>query len=484
MRASIGSSNVSEGAPASRLGADYLHEPYHVVQFYDSDSFLVETVRDFIADGLRKGEDAVVVATRQHREAIELALSRSGINLEEARAEGRYRSLDAASTLAGLVVGGAVDEGLFEKGMGELIAASAGEARPVRLFGEMVTLLWNAGNVAGAIHLEDLWCSLLEAHPIALMCAYPMHAFSREGDGERFNEICARHSRVLPTESYGQHDRQSEQLLAVARMQQRIAQDETERTGMALERMQLEEAIKRLKELDTLRNDFVSMVVHDIRTPNAVVGAFLEILRKDWGTLDDERIDDLLARALANTEHVSRLVDDIMTASRIESGDFNYDLKPLDVTEIVYRAVGAARAANEAMRFEVSLPDGLPPALGDEARQLQILHNLLSNAAKFSASTSCVNIAVRREGYHLRIDVQDEGLGISAADQCKLFTRFSRIESRVHPKTKGTGLGLYITKALVEGQGGTVSVTSEPGVGSTFSYTVPAVRRRYVKRRN
>ena len=482
MRGSLGSSNVSEGAPASPLDADYIPEPYHIVHFYDSDSYLAETVRDFIADGLNKGEDAVVIATRQHRDDIELALSRTGINVEEARAEGRYQSFDVASTLAGLMVDGAVDEGLFETEMGGLIAGSAGEAPPVRLFGEIVTHLWNEGNVAGAIHLEDLWCSLLKVQPVALMCAYPMHAFSREGDAERFNEICSRHSRVLPTESYKQHDQQSEQLLAVAQLQQRISEDETERTGMALERMQLEDALKRLKELDRLRNDFVSMVVHDIRTPNAVVGAFLEILRKDWGTLDDERIDDLLARALANTDHVSRLVDDIMTASRIESGDFAYDLKPLDVTEIIYRAVGAARAANETMRFEVFLPDGLPPALGDEARQLQILHNLLSNAAKFSASTSCVSIAVRREGYHLRIDVQDEGLGISKADQAKLFTRFSRIESRVNPTTKGTGLGLYITKALVEGQGGTVSVTSEPGVGSTFSYTVPAVRSRHVNR--
>jgi len=226
----------------------------------------------------------------------------------------------------------------------------------------------------------------------------------------------------------------------------------------------------------------VAMVVHDIRTPNAVVGAFLEILRKDWETLDHERIVDLLTRAISNTAHVTRLVDDILTASRLESGDFSYDLKPFDIAEIIYRAVGSARAANDSMRFEVSVPDGLPPALGDGARQLQILQNLLSNAAKFSASTSSVSIAVRREGYHLRIDVEDEGLGVSNADQARLFNRFSRIESRIEPKTKGTGLGLYITKALVEGQGGTISVTSEPGVGSTFSYTVPTVRRRAADR--
>ena len=156
-------------------------------------------------------------------------------------------------------------------------------------------------------------------------------------------------------------DRPEDQLLAVARLQQRISADETERTGMKLEQMKLEDALERLKELDRLRNDFVAMVVHDIRTPNAVVGAFLEILRKDWETLDHERIVDLLTRAIANTGHVTRLVDDILTASRLESGDFSYDLKPFDIAEIIYRAVGSARAANDSMRFEVSVPDGLPP---------------------------------------------------------------------------------------------------------------------------
>ena len=157
-------------------------------------------------------------------------------------------------------------------------------------------------------------------------------------------------------------------------------------------------------------------------------------------------------------------------------------MRPLDVAEIIYRAVGSARAADDAMRFEVFVPNRLPRALGDEARQLQILTNLLSNAAKFSARTSCVTVSALREGHHLRIDVRDEGLGISRADQARVFSRFSRIESRIEPKPKGTGLGLYITKALVEGQGGSISVTSELGVGSTFSYTLPVARRRSADR--
>jgi len=472
-----GSFSVSGEALASSPDATGRHERDHFVQFYDSDSYLTESVCDFIGTGLRNGEEAVVIATRPHRENLEIALSKKGLDLIAARIEGRYLTLDAAATLSEFMVDGDIDFALLDKTIRDSVARPVGGERGLRIYGEMVALLWERGDVAAAIRLEDYWNSLLDAQPVTLMCGYPMRSFSRDSDTEPFNAVCDRHSSVLPTESFlldGPNDR----LLAVARLQQRISADETEQTGMKLEQMKLEDALARLKELDRLRNDFVAMVVHDIRTPNAVIAAFLDILRKDWDTLDSERIEELLDRAIANSTHVTRLVDDILTASRIESGDFTYDVRPFDLAEIIYRAVGTARAVNDAMRFEVSVPDGIPRALGDEARQLQILTNLLSNAAKFSARTSCVAVTARREGHHLRIDVRDEGLGISKVDQAKLFTRFSRIESRIEPKIKGTGLGLYITKALVEGQGGTISVTSEPGVGSTFRYTVPVVRRR------
>jgi len=478
MRASLGSSNVSEEALASPPDASHTHPHDHFVQFYDSNSYLTESVRDFVVEGLRNGEDTAVVATQAHRGQLEVALEEVGVDVRAARSEGRYRSFDAAATLSEFMVDGDPDPALFDKWIGDMIPQAPEDGRALRVFGEMVALLWDEGNVLAAIRLEEFWNSILEARPLALMCACPMRSFSRDGDTERFNEVCDRHSRVLPTESYAQLDQPNDRLLAVAQLQQRVSADETERRGMKLEHMQLADALERLKELDRLRNDFVAMVVHDIRTPNAVIGVFLEILRRDWGTLDDERIRDLLTWAIANTAHVTRLVDDILTVSRIESGDFGYDMKPFDIAEIVYRAVGAARGDNDKLRFEVSVHDGLPAALGDEARQLQILNNLLSNAAKFSAEMSTVAVAVRREGHHLRIDVRDEGLGITKADQVKLFKRFSRVESRNDPKIKGTGLGLYITKALVEGQGGSISVTSELGAGSTFSYTVPAANRR------
>ncbi len=460
------------------LDAGNTPEQDHFVLFYDSDSYLTESMRHFVVGGLRNGENTVVVATKAHREQLEIALEEAGIDVCAARSEGRYLPSDAAATLSEFMVGGDLDPALFDKTIGQVIPHASKGGRSLRVFGEMVALLWDEGNILAAIRLEELWNSIMEAQPFALMCAYPMSCFSRAGDTEQFNEVCDRHDRVLPTEGYAQLDQEDDRLLAVARLQQRVSADETERRGMKLEHIQLADALARLKELDRLRNDFVAMVVHDIRTPNAVIGAFLDILRKDWDTLDAERIRDLLTRAIANTAHVTRLVDDILTVSRIESGDFSYDLKPFDIAEIVYRAVGASRDANDTLRFEVSIPQRLPPALGDEARQLQILNNLLSNAAKFSAKMSTVTVAVCREGHHLRIDVRDEGLGISKVDQAKLFQRFSRIESRNDLKIKGTGLGLYITKALVEGQGGSISATSERGEGSTFSYTIPAANRR------
>jgi signal transduction histidine kinase len=124
-------------------------------------------------------------------------------------------------------------------------------------------------------------------------------------------------------------------------------------------------------------------------------------------------------------------------------------------------------------RFRVVAEPDLPPGLADENRQLQILQNLLTNAAKFSAADSTVEITIRRDGDEIVVHVRDDGIGIAADGLTRLFRPFARLLPREGAASKGTGLGLYIAKALVEGQGGQLWVDSEEGRGSTFSYTVP-----------
>ena len=447
----------------------------HLVQLYESDGYLVRTVHDFIAAGWAAGEPALLIATKDHARALDEALELAGTEPQEARRSGRLVVLDAADTLARFMVNGQPDRVQFFQVVGDAIEAARNDG-PLRAFGEMVAVLWAEGNVTGAIALERLWNELLVDLPVTLLCAYPMSGFNTGVGIDSFLAVCDEHTNVIPAESYSDLPSATDRLKNVAALQQQVGASLREHDQLRDKQAQLEAALSKLEELDRIRNDFVAMVVHDIRTPNAIVRHFLELLRSNWGQLDEDKIDDLLERSIANTNHVGHLVDDMLTVARLESGEFSFDIGPFDIAEVVYRAVGAARG-DGTRRIEVSIPDGLPEAQGDQTRQIQILNNLLSNALKFSSADSTVMVTARPERDAVRVSVIDQGIGIPAHEHDKLFQRFARVGAA---KTPGTGLGLYITKALVEGQGGEISFQSEPDVGSTFSYTVPVARPRPV----
>lgn len=471
MASKIGQRVAAAGTPP-RVPAD--RECAHIVQFYESDDFLIGSVRDFLHPALQAGEAAVLISTPEHLAGFEETVSGLGPELDAARAEGRFISLDAEQTLASFMVDGNPDRDRFFSVVGAVLDRASDGGRTVRAFGEMVALLWERGAVPAAIRLEELWNEIAQTRPFTLLCAYPVGASADPASADRFAEVCERHTNVVPAESYTGLPEEI-RLQHVSLLQQRTASERNRREDLERSQRELEDALQKLKDLDRMRNEFVAMVVHDIRTPNAVVTGFLSLLRENWAQLPRERIDELLSRAMESTSHISGLVADMLTAARIDSGEFTFKLAPFDLAEVVYRTVGPTRDTNPEMSFEVSLAPDLPRAFGDIDRQQRILNNLLSNAVKFSPAGTTVTITVARRGEELTVSVADEGPGISSTDQKKLFRRFSRLEGRSH--AKGTGLGLFISKALVEGQGGTISVDSARGRGSTFMYTVPIADR-------
>ncbi|MGH3813135.1 MAG: MEDS domain-containing protein [Pseudonocardiaceae bacterium] len=169
----------------------------HFVGFYETEAFLVDSVRDFLAPGLVTGDAAIVVATDAHRNSFDRALMEAGIELAQAHRCGRYIALDASETLAKFMVDGMPDAARFRAVIGQLVSRAAESARDVRIYGEMVAVLWDQGNVAAAIALEDLWNDLAARHPFSLFCAYPMRAFDTDANAEGFRRICRQHSRVL-----------------------------------------------------------------------------------------------------------------------------------------------------------------------------------------------------------------------------------------------------------------------------------------------
>jgi signal transduction histidine kinase len=257
--------------------------------------------------------------------------------------------------------------------------------------------------------------------------------------------------------------------------------DITWRANLAVEQ---EDAIERLHEIDALKNDFVAMVSHDLRSPMATIAGFADTLRTNWDSFEDERKMEILDRISRNTNHLAKLVENVLQVAQIESGRFKYDIKPFDFRSLVERTVDENRRMNPHRRHDDSsleerqilmrIEDELPEAKGDELRQWQILSNLLSNAIKFSPVEEKVEIDVTHEGEEILVAISDHGLGIDEADMTKLFKKFSRLEQASGKRILGTGLGLYICKNMIEAQGGRIWVESEPGEGTTFFYTVPA----------
>jgi len=200
----------------------------HFVQFYDSDSFLMDSVSGFVAAGLRLRESAIVIATPEHRQELDRLLRLQGFDPDQERAANRLLTLDAAETLAKFMEGGKPDPRLFKQVIGGGFARVGDQGLAIRAFGEMVAILFQEGNSDGAIRLEELWNDLAQEHAFALFCAYPMGGFAGETHGHPFTHICKAHSRVIPSESYTGSASNDDRLRTISMLQQKAAALEAE----------------------------------------------------------------------------------------------------------------------------------------------------------------------------------------------------------------------------------------------------------------
>lgn len=200
----------------------------HFVQFYEDDTFLVRSVSAFIGSGLRAGKGAIVIATPTHRAALEEHLQAQGFDTDTLCGRGHYVRLDAAATLAKFMVAELPDEDLFMNVVGGVVAQVAQRHANIHAFGEMVALLWAAGNAAAAVRLEELWNELGKRHAFALFCAYPMQGFHGEANGRPLAHICKTHTRVIPAESYSAQSNVDMRLLTITSLQQKAASLEAE----------------------------------------------------------------------------------------------------------------------------------------------------------------------------------------------------------------------------------------------------------------
>jgi two-component system phosphate regulon sensor histidine kinase PhoR len=230
--------------------------------------------------------------------------------------------------------------------------------------------------------------------------------------------------------------------------------------------------VTELRRLETMRRDFVANVSHELRTPLSVIRANAETLL-GGGLADTTRAQGFVEALHRNAERLSALLSDLLDLSRIESGLFHLELKPVSVHEAVRQAVEImgprAEARTQALTLEA--PAGLI-ALADEKALVQILLNLLDNAIKYTPEGGCLVIRAAPAGEHVRVEVLDDGPGIEPQHRERVFERFYRVDKGRSREMGGTGLGLSIVKNLVEALGGQVGVSANPPGGACFWFTL------------
>jgi Na+/proline symporter/nitrogen-specific signal transduction histidine kinase len=238
---------------------------------------------------------------------------------------------------------------------------------------------------------------------------------------------------------------------------------------------ELRQANERLTELDRLKDDFVSTITHELRTPLTSIRAFTQILLENPQVELDQR-RKFLGIITKETERLTRLINQVLDLSRIESGKAEWHESAVDMREVVADTVtGMSQVFEEReIKVDTRVPERLRPVKADVDRMIQVMLNLLSNAAKFcEPGRGRIEIAVSEEPGALRIDVRDNGPGIEPADQAVIFDKFRQAGDALTGKPHGSGLGLHISRQIVEHFGGRMWVQSAPGQGACFSFTLP-----------
>ncbi len=255
------------------------------------------------------------------------------------------------------------------------------------------------------------------------------------------------------------------------------------RRGEYLGRLYVFHDVTHEREVDRMKTEFVSMVSHELRTPLTSIKGYVDLLAAgEVGEVTPEQ-REFLDIVKTNADRLVELINELLDISRIEAGRIELRRKALDINAVIRQVADTMRPQIKAkeQHLTLDLTDETPPVWGDADRVIQILTNLLSNAYKYTPTGGNVTITARARGDYARVEVQDSGIGLTPDDQAKLFTKFFRAKNRATQEAGGTGLGLAITRSLVELHGGEITVRSEPGRGSTFSFTLPLARQAIEK---
>jgi signal transduction histidine kinase len=254
----------------------------------------------------------------------------------------------------------------------------------------------------------------------------------------------------------------------------RLAEFVAWHVGQLLENRRMARRIASLeaaRELARMQDEFVSTVSHELRTPLGFIKGYTTTLLRQDAEWDAATRTEFLRIIDEEADRLRELIDNLLDSSRLESGAIGMTREPTRIAPLLRSVAERAQAAYPEMALRVVAPDGLPILEIDSTRIAQVLDNLLSNAAKY-APGAAVELRARREGEAVLIDVEDRGPGIANEHLSQMFQRFYRAPE-TQRSVRGTGLGLYICRKIVESHGGQIGVDSQPGRGTRFYFTLP-----------
>jgi signal transduction histidine kinase len=244
------------------------------------------------------------------------------------------------------------------------------------------------------------------------------------------------------------------------------------RAVIAIENAQLYSAVQIANDT---KSRFISLVAHELRTPMTSIKGYTDLLLKESAGPVTEGQENFLKVIKSNVDRMDALVADLADISRIETGNLKLDIVPLKLQDTFREALGSLDPKFESKNqtLIIQIPDDLPPVKADSNRLIQVLTNLLTNAWKYTPADGKVTVSAHQNNDRIHLDITDTGIGITTEDQKSLFTQFFRSEDEVVRDESGWGLGLHVSKRLIEMMDGEIGVTSHPGKGSTFWITIP-----------
>lgn len=465
----------------------------HSVQFYEDETFLVRTLREFLTAGLKAGDRIVVIATKSHRDAFLAALDQR--RAREAIANGQLTLLDATESLSKFMVGDMPDPDLF-RDLVSRVFSKAQEGHPkarLRAYGEMVDLLWREGNSRAAIRLEELWNEAGEDHSFSLLCAYVMGNFYKEGDAARFMEVCRTHSHVIPSEGFTDVDDPNARLREISLLQQRAHSLENEIRHRKELEVALRDALKersrvegelrecvarethareRAEANDAFKEMFLGILGHDLRNPlNTVLTTTrLMKMRGDVPPETVRRLDRVVTSGVRMERMIGQLLD--VARARLAGGIPVSRAPRVDLVALMTKIVEEIRAAHPTRAIELRVDN---PCLADvDADRIeQVISNLLGNAVTHGDAAQPVAVSVALRGGVASLAVHNSGKPIEPAVLAALFDPFTRFNPSARKSSDGLGLGLYIAERIVSAHGGKIAVDSSASEGTRFEAIIP-----------